>query len=138
MNDAEKWAALVKWVEDTDGDEEADIWDFLGDELGVEPDGSKDTECDCGCLDDEDDEDEYDTLDMKVLGFKTTERLNGNWNSLLFEIRNYEEKIKKIVEKYAEKYCVLKIVEKYAENLNSYPKENVDRIIAMMKEDMGE
>ncbi len=37
----------------------------------------------------DDDEDEYDALDMKVLGFKTTERLNGDWNSLLFEIRNY-------------------------------------------------
>lgn len=191
MSNAEKWKALVKWVEDTKEDEDADIWDFLGDDLGVEPDGSrehygiieekdeKEAECDCGCLDDEDDEEEYDTLDMKVLGFKTTERLNGNWNSLLFEIRNYgddeeeEEKDecegceKDVVVEYEDckgytiancdncgmmlcrecletgtaemcKYCVVSVVENFAENLNSYPKEKVDKIIAMMKEDMGE
>ena len=34
--------------------------------------------------------DEYDELDMKILGFKTTERLDGDWNSLLFEVRNHE------------------------------------------------
>ena len=31
-----------------------------------------------------------DKLDIKVLGFKTTDRLDGDWNSLLFEIRNQE------------------------------------------------
>lgn len=255
----------MKWIEDTDGDEDADIWNFLGEDLGVEPDGSrgygpgifedmawrmvveqkkkKEEECDCGCLDDEEDEEEYDTLDMKVLGFNTTERLDGNWHSLLFEIRNYgddeeddedmpilsddeededeeingimlsryfkslneefcvycdkkenlhfvdgsstggyyscgcdeeeEEKDvcegceKEVVVEYEDykgytiancenctsmlcreclesgtadmcKYCVVGVVEKFAENLNSYPKENVDRIIAMMKEDMLE
>tara|TARA_R110002050_G_scaffold298189_1_gene461112 strand:- start:45 stop:890 length:846 start_codon:yes stop_codon:yes gene_type:complete len=265
MSNAEKWRTLVKWIEDTDGDEDADIWNFLGEDLGVEPDGSrgygpgifedmawrmvveqkkkKEEECDCGCLDDEEDEEEYDTLDMKVLGFNTTERLDGNWHSLLFEIRNYgddeeddedmpilsddeededeeingimlsryfkslneefcvycdkkenlhfvdgsstggyyscgcdeeeEEKDvcegceKEVVVEYEDykgytiancenctsmlcreclesgtadmcKYCVVGVVEKFAENLNSYPKENVDRIIAMMKEDMLE
>ena len=34
--------------------------------------------------------DEPDQLDMKVLGFLTTDRLDGDWNSLLFEIRNHE------------------------------------------------
>ena len=207
MSNAEKWAALVKWVEDTDGDEDADIWNYLGDELGVEPDGSKNDEDD---EDDEEDEEEYDTLDMKVLGFKTTERLDGNWHSLLFEIRNYgdddEEELicgstngggcgvkgwrmggaiqfgcecgeeekdecegceKEVVVDYEDykgytiancnncslmlcrdclesgtadmcKYCVVSVVENFAENLNSYPKEKVDRIIAMMKEDMLE
>jgi len=284
MSNGDKWAALVKWIEDTDGDEDADIWNFLGDELGVEPDGSSKEEeceqcgcvgaekywwieqkdetwnlceacgiaeeqekCDCGCLDDED-EDEYDTLDMKVLGFKTTERLDGNWNSLLFEIRNYgddgsskgvgpnlfedwicEEMMKKVWEaemksnaekleflnsitkertkqneelkqlsfeewkkehmvdieedeeekdecegcekevvvEYEDfkgytiancnncnmmlcrdclesgtadmcKYCVVSVVENFAENLNSYPKEKVDKIVAMMKEDLDD
>ena len=33
---------------------------------------------------------ECDELDMKILGFKTTERLDGDWNSLLFGIRNHE------------------------------------------------
>jgi len=33
----------------------------------------------------------YDNLDKKVLGFKTTERLEGDWISLLFEIRNYKD-----------------------------------------------
>ena len=37
-----------------------------------------------------DEEDEVDKLDMKILGFKTTKRLNEDWNSLLFEIRNHE------------------------------------------------
>jgi hypothetical protein len=36
------------------------------------------------------DESEEDKLDIKVLGFKTTDRLDGDWNSLLFEIRNQE------------------------------------------------
>tara|TARA_R110002167_G_scaffold207035_2_gene411232 strand:+ start:2961 stop:3611 length:651 start_codon:yes stop_codon:yes gene_type:complete len=38
----------------------------------------------------EGDESEEDKLDIKVLGFKTTDRLDGDWNSLLFEIRNQE------------------------------------------------
>jgi len=37
--------------------------------------------------------DEPDQLDMKVLGFLTTDRLDGDWNSLLFEIRNQDEEI---------------------------------------------
>lgn len=40
--------------------------------------------------DSDEEEDQHDVLDMIVLGFKTTERLNGDWNSLLFEIRNHE------------------------------------------------
>tara|TARA_R110000787_G_scaffold279083_1_gene389081 strand:+ start:184 stop:744 length:561 start_codon:yes stop_codon:yes gene_type:complete len=36
------------------------------------------------------DESKEDKLDIKVLGFKTTDRLDGDWNSLLFEIRNQE------------------------------------------------
>jgi len=138
---------------------------------------------------------DYDELDMKVLGFKTTERLNGDWNSLLFEIRNYGDDENKSVGKnlfwdwveevvdeeieYDEcvgcekkvkvdyetgkgytigncnncdmmlcrgclesgtadmcKYCVVSVVENFAENLNSYPKEMVDKIIDMMKKDM--
>ena len=53
-------------------------------------------ECDsCGGYGDDNDDEQYDMLDVKVLGFKTTERLNGDWNSLLFEIRNHEYEEKK-------------------------------------------
>ena len=30
-------------------------------------------------------------FDMKILGFKTTERIDGEWHSLLWDIRNYGE-----------------------------------------------
>ena len=37
----------------------------------------------------DEEEEEEEELDMKVLGFLTTDRLDGDWNSLLFEIRNH-------------------------------------------------
>ena len=43
-----------------------------------------------------DEEDEVDKLDMKILGFKTTKRLNEDWNSLLFEIRNHDFNVEEI------------------------------------------
>ena len=30
-------------------------------------------------------------FDMKILGFKTTERIDGEWHSLLWDIRNHGE-----------------------------------------------
>jgi hypothetical protein len=44
---AEKWERLVQWIKDThDSDEDRDdsIWDFLGDELGVETNGNESDE----------------------------------------------------------------------------------------------
>ena len=41
MSNGEKWVKLVEFIKETHGDEDADIWDFLGDTLGVEPDGSQ-------------------------------------------------------------------------------------------------
>ena len=35
---------------------------------------------------------DYDELDKRILGFNTKWRYNGEWLSLLFEIRNYEDK----------------------------------------------
>ena len=40
--DANKWKKLVEWVKHMEDDD--DIWDFLGDKLGVKPDGEEDSE----------------------------------------------------------------------------------------------
>ena len=54
-----------------------------------------------------DSEDENDELDKKILGFKTTERLDGDWNSLLFEIRNYEFDLQNQVNKSIDRWFKL-------------------------------
>ena len=59
-------------------------WKLKGDKTARDLDG------DLCVTDDEEEEEESNQLDMKVLGFLTTERLDGDWNSLLFEIRNHE------------------------------------------------
>jgi len=61
------------------GEEEEEICPSCGEEW------TDATRCDCP-----NEEEESNQLDMKVLGFLTTERLDGDWNSLLFEIRNHE------------------------------------------------
>jgi len=42
VEDAGKWLKLVEWLKNIEDDD--DIWDFLGDELGVEPDGEENSE----------------------------------------------------------------------------------------------
>lgn len=42
-----------------------------------------------------DDETDWDERDIKILGFNTKDRLDGDYQSLLFEIRNHEFKPKK-------------------------------------------
>ncbi|GAG20034.1 unnamed protein product [marine sediment metagenome] len=54
-----------------------------------------------------DSEDENDELDKKILGFKTTERLDGDWNSLLFEIRNYEFDLQNQINKSIDRWFKL-------------------------------
>tara|TARA_R110000796_G_scaffold123828_1_gene238276 strand:+ start:180 stop:893 length:714 start_codon:yes stop_codon:yes gene_type:complete len=89
--------------EDSDDEEEEEntCWCEVGEHRVSELDMWKDF-ADCkNCVsekemlertvdDEEEEEEEEDKLDMKILGFITTERLNGDWNSLLFEIRNHE------------------------------------------------
>ena len=77
----------------------SDKWEYLDDYCGE----GYYRECyDCGACDKckewntdeeewntDEEEEEEEELDMKVLGFLTTDRLDGDWNSLLFEIRNH-------------------------------------------------
>ena len=41
IDDARKWRMLVAWVKKTGEDEDSNIWDFLGDELGLEASGTE-------------------------------------------------------------------------------------------------
>ncbi len=41
IDDALKWRMLVEWVKKTGEDEDSNIWDFLGDELGLQADGTE-------------------------------------------------------------------------------------------------
>jgi hypothetical protein len=56
------------------------------------------------CSDPEtDDETDWDERDIKILGFNTKDRLDGDYQSLLFEIRNHEFKLKKKKKKIIKK-----------------------------------
>jgi hypothetical protein len=56
------------------------------------------------CSDPEtDDETDWDEQDIKILGFNTKDRLDGDYQSLLFEIRNHEFKPKKKKKKIIKK-----------------------------------
>ena len=39
IEDATKWRKLIGWIKKTAYEEDTDIWEFLEDELGVDPTG---------------------------------------------------------------------------------------------------